>query len=77
MVAAGRICGVAQSLLGELEQLGSAAVQVQGRAVQVRSEGLCVDCLTWAWIHANAAMLLDNTCIHVRYVLPMYDERTC
>jgi hypothetical protein len=34
MVAAGRICGVAQSLLGELEQLGSAAVQVQGRAVQ-------------------------------------------
>lgn len=53
----------------------SSASPRQGSAV--RSEGLCIDCLTWAWIYANAAMLLDNTCIHLRYVLLMYDERTC
>jgi len=46
----------------------------QGSAM--RSEGLCVDCLTWAWAYANAAMRVcvageKTTCM---YVGVMYDE---
>jgi hypothetical protein len=70
-LAAGRIC-VAQSLpsLGAARARRRSASSRQGSAV--RSAGLCVDCLTWAWTCANAAMLLDRTCICV-----MYDEPTC
>jgi hypothetical protein len=65
-----------RACLGAWEQLElGGAVQVQGRAVQVRSEGLCVDCLTWAWTYANAAMLssvLPGNYMHMCYVRRAY-----